>query len=296
MAALLGESGSGKTTLLRLIAGFDHPDSGTISLNGNTLFSSTKFVHPEKRNIGLVFQDYALFPHLSIEKNIGFGVKDKSAKSTLVNRYANLLGLKDHLKKYPHEISGGQQQRVAIARSLAAQPDLLLMDEPFSNLDESMKENVRDELRNIFKQEGITCIFVTHDTNDAMSIADRILVLHNGRLLQQGDNKSIYDEPANNYVASIFGKVNRFTSSLMKDLFEMDLSEGNYMIRPEDFEIRKSSLAKGRVVHCVYKGSYYDADIDVKGTSIHVHTSVPLVSGENIDIAPNKNKIIPEKK
>ncbi len=204
---LLGASGCGKTTTLRLVAGLERPDSGEIALSGEIVAGPRTWVQPEARRIGLVFQDYALFPHLSVEKNIAFGLNqyngDKRARITDMLALVGLAGLG---KRMPHELSGGQQQRVALARALAPGPDVLLLDEPFSNLDAALRAQVRGEVRDILRQTGVTSVFVTHDQEEALSIADRVAVLHAGALEQIASPQDIYTRPATRHVAAFVGE------------------------------------------------------------------------------------------
>lgn len=206
--ALVGESGSGKTTLLRTIAGLEHPDEGSLLLSGEVIAEKKKAVPPHLRNIGMVFQDYALFPHMTIAENVGFGLKGKSnaEKKEIIEETLALTGLHESLTKYPHQLSGGQQQRVALARALAPKPSILLLDEPFSNLDTILHDRIREDLRRIVKATGITTILVTHHTRDALCMADKIAVIHNGNLLQAGTPKTVYETPESGYVANLFGK------------------------------------------------------------------------------------------
>lgn len=210
LLSLVGESGSGKTTLLRLLAGLETPESGTISLDGRLLSSPAAVVPPEQRGIGLVFQHHALFPHLTVEKNIGFGLRHLSRDERLavIAQLLALVGLAKFGARYPHELSGGERQRIALARALAPEPRLLLLDEPFSSLDARLRQTVRDDTRAILKERGATALFVTHDTGDALSIADRIVVLKHGQLQQDGAPPEVYHAPANAYVASFFGTCN----------------------------------------------------------------------------------------
>lgn len=183
--ALLGNSGSGKSTLLRIISGLEIPYKGLININGKVLNDKNSFVNPEKRNVGMVFQDYALFPHMTISKNIGFGLSGltKIEKEKRINEMLELINLQSKANKYPYELSGGEQQRIALARSLATRPDLLLLDEPFSNLDSDLKHQIRNDLRVILNKAKITCLFVTHDINDATSIADRTMEIVEGEII-----------------------------------------------------------------------------------------------------------------
>lgn len=214
--ALVGESGSGKTTLLRLIAGLEHPDTGSIQLDGKVVVSGSKSLPTNKRNTGMVFQDYALFPHLTIFENVAFGLRGFGKKETEQRVYETieLTSLKENVKKYPHQLSGGQQQRVALARALAPRPELLLMDEPFSNLDTILRDQVREEVREIIKAMGITAILVTHDTKDAFSTADKIAVMLEGKLLQIDTPNTLYNDPNSSYVAALFGKSNNVEATV----------------------------------------------------------------------------------
>lgn len=250
LVALLGESGSGKTTLLRLIAGFERPSSGSIVLNENILVDRNHFVVPEKRRVGMVFQDYALFPHLTVNQNIAIG---KSAADSLsIDDWLNLVGLDGLGQRKPHELSGGQQQRVAIARSLAAAPEILLLDEPFSNIDESLKFGFRMELRSILRKVGMNAIFVTHDTKDALAVADSIVVLKDGCIRQAGTPQEIYAQPADTYVAGLMGPC----SSLGK------VDGKSVVIRAEHLCIvhpsqKTENTITGTVEHVLYQGGHY---------------------------------------
>lgn len=179
ITALIGDSGCGKSTVLRIISGLEKQQTGTVKLNDKVISSEKEFTPPEKRNVGMVFQDYALFPHMSVRKNIEFGIKNLSKKErkTRVEEVLNLVGLPNKINSYPHELSGGEQQRIALARSLASKPEILLLDEPFSNLDTSLKKQIRNDLKTIIKKAKITCLFVTHDHEDAYDIADSTIEL-----------------------------------------------------------------------------------------------------------------------
>ncbi|TDF90087.1 ABC transporter ATP-binding protein [Paenibacillus piri] len=179
IVGILGPSGRGKSTLLRLIAGLESPLKGSIVISGKTVLDAATYIPPEKRSVGMVFQDYALFPHLNVSKNIQFGLHrlSGSERAKRVQEMLELVQLRDYEKRYPHELSGGQQQRVALARALAPQPIILLMDEPFSNLDADLKEHIRGELGNILRKAGITCLFVTHDQRDVEAICDRVFTM-----------------------------------------------------------------------------------------------------------------------
>lgn len=203
---LLGPSGCGKTTTLRLLAGFEKPDAGKIFLEGKDITSSP----PEARNIGIVFQDYALFPHFNVLENIAFALwaQPRKARKAMAKDFLELVGLSDFAKHMPHEISGGQQQRAALARALAAEPKILLLDEPFSGLDTRLRQSLREETRHLLRRRGTTCILVTHDQEEAMSFADRIALMNNGRIEQTGAPEEVYAAPSNPFVAQFLGRTN----------------------------------------------------------------------------------------
>lgn len=192
--SIFGQSGSGKSTVLRIIAGLELPESGSIKIGDKIMVDDKSFVLPEKRQIGMVFQDYALFPHLTVEGNIKFGLKNmtKREKDNRINEVLELVNLKEFKRRYPYELSGGQQQRVALARALAPKPSLLLLDEPFSNLDADLQAKIREELKLILKQTGITSIFVTHDREDSLAIADRVVILDQGKFLKAGKPEEVF--------------------------------------------------------------------------------------------------------
>lgn len=200
---LLGSSGCGKSTLLQCLAGFEQPSGGSVTLDGTDLLN----LPPEARGLGLVFQDYALFPHLSVEENIGFALRrsDRQGRDQRVAELLQRIGLPEHGKKYPHELSGGEQQRVAIARSLAHLPRLILFDEPFSNLDPDRRRELRLELRELLRSQGITSIFVTHDQEEAFELADRMAIMGEGSIHQIGSPEDVYNSPATEFVARFVG-------------------------------------------------------------------------------------------
>ncbi|MFW5695321.1 MAG: ABC transporter ATP-binding protein [Alkalispirochaeta sp.] len=207
VVALAGASGSGKTTTLRLIAGFDRPDDGYIAVHQQTVAGPDRFVPPERRSVGVVFQDFALFPHLTVAKNVAFGISELKgrAQRRRVEELLELAGIPELSRRYPHEISGGQQQRVALARALAPRPDVILLDEPFSNLDHTCTHRLLAETRQLLKAGGSTAIVVTHDRYEAFTLADRIAVLEEGRLEQCGTAEEIYAQPATRHVAEFAG-------------------------------------------------------------------------------------------
>lgn len=200
--AIVGESGSGKSTLLRLIAGLEKPSLGSISMHGKIVSDANNFIAPAQRKVGLVFQDFALFPHLNIAENIAFGLSKKN--DALVQELLSEMMLTGYEKKYPYQLSGGEQQRVALARALTLNPELLMLDEPFSNLDTMIRQSVRNFVKELIQKKNIASILVTHDLEDAKQLASRIVVLRNGKQEQVGTWQEIIESPANIYVKTLF--------------------------------------------------------------------------------------------
>ena len=282
--ALVGESGSGKTTLLRIIAGLENPNSGLVEIDGEIAWSSqTKTLLPEDRNIGFVFQDYALFPHLTVKNNILYGLHKINQKSDRVERLkeiVSLTGLENLEHRFPHELSGGQQQRVALARALAPEPNFILLDEPFSNLDPVRKDSLRDELRSVVKESGVSALIVTHDTRDALSVADTLAVLKDGRLEQVGSPERVYFHSTSEYTASLFGKVNRIPCQLFKGEGAPNEST-DILVRPADLEITKDPTGDvhivGRVIANNFRGDFHEVTLEC-GESVSKSDSVTHVS------------------
>lgn len=245
VCAIVGESGSGKTTLVRLIAGLERPDSGTILLDDIVIASMNKFLQPEKRKIGLVFQEYALFPHLTIFENVLYGISKLKNKKVRAQEMLDLVGLSEMGKRYPHQLSGGQQQRVALARALAPNPSLLILDEPFSNLDAMLRTQLRNEIFDIIKKTGVTVLFVTHDTQDALSVADEILILQNGKVVQKDAAANLYVKPNTLYVASLFGNTIQINKNL-QNAFRCPLKEECcHAIRNEKIKVNPTTNDSG---------------------------------------------------
>jgi len=207
ITALLGPSGCGKTTALRLIAGFESPDSGTIVLDGQPVWHKGKNVPPDKRPVGIVFQEGALFPHMNVEQNVGYGLKKGEGRKQRVGEALKLVGLEDYAQRMPHQLSGGQQQRVALARALAPQPRVLLLDEPFSNLDPGLREQVRRDTLDILRAHQVTAVFVTHDQDEALLIGDQVAVMNQGKIEQLASPEDIFHHPASRFVAEFIGMV-----------------------------------------------------------------------------------------
>ncbi|EKO3984862.1 ABC transporter ATP-binding protein [Vibrio fluvialis] len=233
---LLGPSGCGKSTLLRSLAGLNPVDSGSIIVGGEEITHAA----PQKRGIGMVFQSYALFPNMTVASNIGFGLKmqglDKATMAREVAQVIELVALQGKEECYPHQLSGGQRQRVALARALVVKPRILLLDEPLSALDAKIRKHLRQQIRDIQKELNLTTIFVTHDQEEAMTMSDRIFLMHQGKIVQQGSPESIYTQPANEFVAGFMGHYNLVDAAQAKTLFNLD-TPWKVAIRPESIYV-----------------------------------------------------------
>ena len=280
LISFLGESGSGKTTFLKCLAGLEGINAGSISLNSNFLNNEKTFVRPQKRKIGFVFQDYPLFPHLNILDNITFNLERKY-KSKL-DYILKLTGLQFLVERFPHEISGGEQQRACIARALIREPELLLLDEPFSNLDSTIKESMKEEIFKIVKETNTTTILVTHDINDALNISDRILIFKAGILQQYDDPVKMYCEPANCYCAEVLGDMNK--------LFHKNET---YYIRPEKVNISdKRSKYRVKVEKCFFQGKEYKVKGRINNEIWHFFSKSPIKEDSNVYVNfPEKDLI-----
>tara|TARA_B100000029_G_C17602458_1_gene966281 strand:- start:1222 stop:2202 length:981 start_codon:yes stop_codon:yes gene_type:complete len=249
--SVVGGSGSGKTTLLRIISGLELPDNGQIILNNDIINGENIFVPPEKRDCSLVFQDYALFPNISMHQNIYFG-KNSNRNKERVEELIRATKIEKILNKFPHECSGGEQQRVALVRSLAVNPSLIMMDEPLSNLDYNLKSNLGSMVRRLLKKFKTTAIIVTHDINDAMEISDKIVVIDKGKIIQKGPPNKIYNNPNSKKSALIFGETNfiplRIYPNTKNFFFDDETKESLISIRPNQFIIYDDSLASGKKV------------------------------------------------
>ena len=268
IGCLLGPSGCGKTTVLRCIAGFEPVREGVIRIAGRAVSGDGVMVAPEHRRIGMVFQDYALFPHLSVADNIAFGLHRAPAqeRGARVAELATLVGLSTALDKYPHEISGGQQQRVALARALAPRPELLLLDEPFSNLDVDLRERLSLEVRDIIKASGATAVLVTHDQQEAFAMADEIGILQGGRIQQWDTPYNLYHRPANRFVADFVGQ-GVFLPAKALDGHQLQIelgtlqgdshgvSELEVLLRPDDVVHDDAAPTQAEVVHKAFRGA-----------------------------------------
>ncbi len=288
--ALLGPSGCGKTTTLRIIAGFERTDAGKISIAERLLANDDVHISPELRGIGLVFQDYALFPHKNVLDNVAFGLR-KVPKKTRRERAVEVLdmvGMKAFHARLPHHLSGGEQQRVALARSIIARPQLLLLDEPFSSLDPGLRQTTRDEVRALLKSEGISAILVTHDQEEALSFAERLAVMKDGTVEQTGTPEAVYHQPETAYVAGFLGQTNFINAYVEDGIAETPFGrvkvagaatgEMLLSIRPECLTVTasdpgNSGLKTGRIVGRAFKGHAFTYRVEIEGASYFVQTN-----------------------
>jgi iron(III) transport system ATP-binding protein len=294
---LLGPSGCGKTTTLRMIGGFEVPTSGKIYIGGKDMTN----VPPNKRNTAMVFQSYALFPHMTVFDNVAYGLKLKKLPGEEIKKrvkrvleMVNLTGLE---KRYPGRLSGGQQQRVALARALVVEPEVLLLDEPLSNLDAKLREQMRTELKKIQRETGITFIYVTHDQAEAMVMSDRVVVMKDGKIIQVGSPEEIYRFPANKFVANFIGRANLIEAEILKiservliktnfgHVIEVDVKNPeewkagdtvSLIVRPESVVVDEKGEITGKVIEKIYMGSMEVLRVDISGVEITAEIQNPL--------------------
>jgi len=291
LLTFLGPSGCGKTTTLRTIAGLEEPTEGQIRLGGETVAGDGALVAPEQRDVGIVFQNFALFPHLTVRENIAFGLSDAGSEATAarVDELLDLVDMPEHGEKTPDQLSGGQKQRVALARSLAPEPEVLLLDEPFSNLDVRLRVEMREEVRRILKEAGVTAVSVTHDQEEALSISDRVAVMNEGTIEQVGRPEEVFERPESKFVASFLGRASFLEGNLRDGKVETGIGrfdavtlEGydtvydgapvDVLVRPDDLRATPASpeLADGVIVSRQYVGPsfVYRVELD-SGDVVH---------------------------
>ncbi len=308
--ALLGPSGCGKTTLLRAIAGLLPVAEGEIMLDGETLSSVQGLLPTEQRGIGVIFQDYALFPHLTVAQNVAFGLKgwDRDEARTRVEEMIELVKLDGLEDRYIHQLSGGQQQRVAIARALAYKPRLLLLDEPFSNIDSQVRGELMLEIRQILRSQGISAIFVTHAKEEAFAFADRMAILHDGQVAQAGSAEELYYRPANRFVADFLGGGNYLDATVAStnevhtplgaiqsasELRYPPKYEGTLLLRPQQLAIEPDSDGSGVVTERRFAGTYCDYEVKVGPVALSVrsgHTGLAL--GQRVAVAAMPHALV----
>ena len=308
--ALLGESGSGKTTLLRLVAGFEQPSAGTISLAGSLVSSPRSSIPPEERAVGVVFQDTALLPHLTVLQNVAFGLRrlPERRRRALAEQTLKLVHIADVRDRYPHEVSGGQAQRAAIGRALAPRPSLLLLDEPFNNLDPVLKLELFQELSAVLKQTETTALFVTHDRDEAFTVADRLALLRRGHIEQAGDAETLYTAPANAFVARYLGPVNLLPVQRRGGVWTSALGEfaaavpfqvaGAPAISVRPWQLRIAPVAqlngaagvRGEICGQRFMGEYRELRVRVEATpgvgelTVHVPTGQQYPLGQRVGV------------
>jgi iron(III) transport system ATP-binding protein len=286
LTAVLGRSGCGKTTLLRVIAGFERAERGSVSLGGRALDDGRTYLAPERRGVGYVPQEGALFPHLTVEANVGFGLSRRERRGDAVAELLRMVGIAELARRQPHQLSGGEQQRVALARALATRPQALLLDEPFSSLDATLRSRVREEVIALLREQGVTTVLVTHDQEEALSLADAVAVLRDGRIVQQGSPAELYERPADARLARFLGAVNLVPADFragaaLTALGRLELraradgqgtATGLVIVRPEQLDVRPradggdresaSVGIGGRVEQCRYYG--HDALLEIR--------------------------------
>jgi len=294
LICLLGPSGCGKTTALRILAGFEKADSGSITVDGQDIST----IAVEKRNFSMVFQDYSLFPNMTARQNIDFALKSRKFPSherpAIIDRMLGITALEDQADKYPHQMSGGQKQRVALARSIATSPRVLLLDEPLSALDAKVRESLREEIRQLQREIGVTTVFVTHDQHEALAIADRVAVMSNGRLEQIATPRELYERPSNAFVATFIGSINRVPATGTDDGCwqvlgrTVDGSEASHSrssttvgVRPEDIFVERDPEGSAHIVGLSFLGPVTRVQIDDGGEQL---INADVLSAESRDL------------
>lgn len=287
--ALLGPSGCGKTTTLRLIAGFERPDAGQVEIGEQVIVGTGIFTPPERRQVGMVFQNYALFPHLSVAENVAYGLDRSPHRSARVREVLTMVGLGDLGGRMPHELSGGQQQRVALARALAPRPKVLLLDEPFSGLDVGLREQLRADVARILRQSGATVVFVTHNQEEALLMSDHLVVMNGGRLEQSGTPENVFGAPVTRFVAEFMGKTDFVSGQVTADGLQTEigllrqrvgLPVGAWVeiaLRPDDVQLVPDVNGSARIVERQYQGvmNLYSARLP-SGRLIHSYQAHTL--------------------
>lgn len=306
--ALLGPSGCGKTTALRLIAGFETPDAGRIEIGGRLVAGEGVCLPPEQRHVGMVFQNYALFPHMTVAENVAYGLKRGRDRAARVQEVLELVALSGLEARLPHELSGGQQQRVALARALAPQPEVLLMDEPFSNLDAGLRAQVRREIRAILKVTETTVIFVTHDQDEALLMGDRVAILYAGRSEQVGSPEEVFHTPATRFVADFLDLADFLPGELVQHGIQTELGllkQGvpgvpgrhvDVMVRPHDVALHPDSRGPGVVVDRQFRGAEHlysvrlPSGLMIRSSQPHI-VDLPLGSRVRVEADPGHNLV-----
>ncbi len=310
IVCLVGHSGCGKSTLLRTVAGVERIDSGSVTLAGRVVADGTTFVEPEHRNVGFMFQDYALFPHLTARQNIGFGLGaiGRDRRAGRIHEVIERLGLGPLADRYPHQLSGGEQQRVALARALAPQPSLLLMDEPFSNLDPGLRDTIRRETVALIRSLGITAIIVTHDPEEALSTGDWLALMRKGQVVESGVGEKVYARPLTAYAASFFSHVNRIPGRSSGGRVECALGvflaaatggQVELLVRPQSLFLSQDGVP-ARVVERAFMGELEELSLAVAGIDVPLVMRSSLRSGAavgqtvHIKVRPEEVMVFPD--
>ncbi len=301
LLALVGPSGCGKSTLLRIIAGLQRPDTGTVVLDGATVDDDDVSVPPERRRIGLVFQEHALFPHLSVAKNIAFGVGKGAQADARVASMLEIVGLAGFGERYPHELSGGERQRVALARALAPEPALMLLDEPFASLDPNLRARIRDDVVAILRSTGTPAVFVTHDQPEALAIGDRIAVMRGGRVAQLGTPESVFHAPVDEFVAAFMGDADFMSAATARAEFGPETTDGApddtvVVLRPDDVTFAVDDGGTAVVVDAEFRGSTWNYTLRLSsGCDVHSVQShlvrVPLGTAVTAAVTPGHQPV-----
>ena len=310
---LLGPSGCGKTTTLRLIAGFDKPDSGSVRIGERMVYGPGVNESPEKRRVGMVFQEGALFPHLTVAQNVAFGLPKNADREEAVADALRLVNLEGYDKRYPHQLSGGQQQRVALARALAPSPDLILMDEPFSSLDRSLREQLRAEVRGILKARNATAVCVTHDQEEALQLGDRVAVMNQGRIEQLGPPEEVFHNPDTRFAAEFFGTADFLPAWQDGDCLTSEVGQTSWpafwpspwpanrelqiMVRPDCLDIAPDENGNGVVVEKEFLGAFNIYSVELPSNNrvrVMVSHITRLDTGTRVRVFPREgHRLLP---
>ncbi|EAK9956720.1 ABC transporter ATP-binding protein [Campylobacter lari] len=286
IVSILGESGCGKSSLLGCIAGFFDINDGSIYIGDKLVASKNVYLAPQERDVGVLFQDYALFPHLNVEENICFGISSlsKNEQKQRLDEVLEILNLNTLLKRYPNELSGGQAQRVALARTIVARPKIILFDEPFSNLNHTLSVKMRKEIKNILKEHKLSAIFVTHDKGDAFYLSDNIALIKDGKILDYGSAKELFYKPKNIDSACFLGEAFFIDpNTILDENFKAYLQSKNGILRPNDIQISTSQTTlKASVLECVFYGDFYELSVSLEGHIFSIYHHKEL--GKNDEI------------
>lgn len=310
---LIGASGCGKTTLLKVIAGLQPITKGGIFLGAKQVSSPNEQVPPELRNMGLIFQDYALFPHMTVAQNIGFGLThlEKAAQARQIQKMLNLVHLEEFAYKYPHQLSGGQQQRVAIARSLAYEPELILLDEPFSNIDSQVRQKLIMEIRKIFKSQGVSAIFVTHNKEEAFAFSDKVALMNQGRIEQFGLAQDLYHAPKTKFVANFLGEANYISATyigeqaflspfgefgaICTNISHQELMPNHAyqaLIRPSQLALSLDEEGQGQIIERTFMGDIFHYLIEYQGKVLKVYHDQCLALDEKVRLSLTTSRVV----